>query len=312
MIDQCDSRINHYASEWRDYLALEKRYSNNTLAAYERDLVQFFTFLAGYKGEIITQAMLEKLVVSEFRSFLSHMRKAGCGNTSLARKLSSVRSFFRLMERRRYFKNASIWALRTPKRPRLLPKAVSEEQSLHTLEELAEQQAEGWVTKRDLAILLLLYGCGLRISEALSLTPQDIPSSRVKDAFLKIQGKGGKERLVPVLSPVIRAIEAYVEHCPFTLKPEGALFMGVRGSPLRRAVFNKRLHQLRGRIALPDAATPHGFRHSFASHILGHGGDLRSIQELLGHASLSTTQHYTHIDVNRLMHSYQSLHPRNS
>lgn len=312
MMDHCDGRITQDVDEWRNYLQLEKRYTENTLEAYGRDLNQFFRFLYEYKGEIVTRSLLEALIVSEFRSFLSHMRNQGCGNASMARKLSSVRSFFRLMERRTYFKNASIWSLRTPKQARLLPKAVGEAESLHTLSEMAIADGEGWVTKRDLAILLLLYGCGLRISEALSLTPADIPPITTKDAFLRVKGKGGKERLVPILAPVLRSVEAYKQDCPFTLKPEEALFMGVRGSPLRRAVFNKRLHQLRGHIALPDAATPHGFRHSFASHILSHGGDLRSIQELLGHASLSTTQHYTHIDVDRLMHSYQSLHPRNS
>ena len=227
--------------------------------------------------------------------------------------LSVLRGFFRFLERRGLVKNDSLRLLRGPRLPRSVPKPLSVGDAIDTLDrvDLVEaDEAPPWIAARDAAVLSLLYGCGLRLSEALDLTPRQAP--RPGMAVLRVIGKGSKERVVPLLPAVIEAVEAYRAACPFALAPDGAFFLGVRGGPLNPRLVQKLMERLRYRLGLPDTATPHALRHSFATHLLAGGGDLRAIQELLGHASLSTTQRYTAVDAEKLMAIYEKAHPRAS
>jgi integrase/recombinase XerC len=218
-----------------------------------------------------------------------------------------VRGFFRHLEKGGVLENPAVHHVRTPKLPKSLPKALSEDQSLASLAGVGANHKEEWVTLRDVALLTLIYGCGLRIGEALALTPAQLPEGALA---LTLTGKGNKQRMVPILPQVHEAIAAYKKACPFALAPKEPLFKGARGKKLQPAIFQKEIRQLRSALGLPDSATPHAFRHSFATHLLAGGGDLRTIQELLGHADLSTTQRYTKVDHERLLSAYQKAHPR--
>ncbi len=278
------------ARSWIASLASEKRLAVKTRLAYASDLEQFGAFLAQHLDRAADITALRDLEIADFRSFLARRRTDGIASRSLARQVSALRSFFRFAERTGTFTNSSYAALRSPKLPHALPRPLSMAQAGRVAELPAEDGGD-WVALRDRAVLLLLYACGLRVSEALSITPQML----AQDPMV-ITGKGGKRRLVPVLPETRAAMTAYVEACPFPLPATLPLFRGEKGGPLNARIVQMLMERLRGALSLPDTATPHALRHSFASHLLGNGADLRVIQELLGHASLSTTQVYTEVN----------------
>lgn len=290
---------------WQDWLRDVRRASEHTITAYHIDISHFLRFLSTHLGDKVTLKHLGKLETRDIRAWLA-TRAGEFESTSTARALSTVKSFFRYLEKQGHVKNAAIFHIRGPKLKKSLPKALVEEQASEALAAIGALQDEPWVAKRDLALLTLIYGCGLRISEALSLTTKDIP----KGDSITITGKGNRQRLVPILPIVKTAIDDYMKACPYRFSKGSPLFIGKRGKLLDPAIFQKQLRKLRVQINLPETATPHAFRHSFATHLLSAGGDLRSIQELLGHASLSTTQRYTHVDKDRLLKAYSSAHPR--
>jgi integrase/recombinase XerC len=295
-------------TRWLDYLGAERRMSPKTLEAYRRDVGQFLAFMAEHLGGRPTLKQLARLTPADIRAFMAARRAQGAGNRSLMRALAGTRSFARFLERNGKGKVGALAAVRTPKLPRTLPKPLvaSAAKQMTDIDIRAGEERETWVLARDAAVLALLYGSGLRISEALGLKRKDANGS---DA-LTVLGKGNKTRMVPVLPQVTKAIADYIALCPYDLPPDGPLFVGARGGPLSPRVVQLAMARLRGALGLPDSATPHALRHSFATHLLARGGDLRAIQELLGHASLSTTQIYTAVDAERLLDVYASAHPR--
>ena len=294
------------ARDWAVHLATERRLADHTLTGYLRDLGDFFRFLQEHNGRRAGKAMLAGMKVPDFRAWLAARRRRGVAARSTARALSAVRNFYRFLERTGVLSNAAIGAVTTPKIAHSVPRPLSVQAARAVVDEVGGLDDEQWVAARDTAVITLLYGCGLRISEALGLDRREAPQG---DSMI-IRGKGGKERLVPVLPVVREAIGAYVAGCPFTLKEDDPLFVGVRGKRLNPGIIQKRIRQLRGALGLPDSATPHALRHSFATHLLSSGGDLRTIQELLGHASLASTQHYTEVDAQHLMDVYDKAQRR--
>jgi len=291
---------------WLDWLTSEKRSSTHTVNNYARDTAQFLAFLAAHMGFKPGVRELEHLAAVDFRSWLAQMNAQGKSRTTIARRFSALRSLYTYLERNNILKNSAIRAVRTPKLPKSLPKALSVEDALDVLLEVAHWNEEPWVGKRDKALMTMLYGCGLRISEALNLDVKDAPQSDT----MVITGKGKKQRIVPVLPQVARDLAAYIKACPYPMTPDSPLFLGVRGKRLQAGVAQGLLRDVRALLGLPDSVTPHALRHSFATHLLAGGGDLRTIQELLGHASLSTTQRYTEVDAQRLQSVYRTAHPR--
>ena len=302
-----DARLHAAFSDWRRELEAVRRVAPKTLEAYSRDLGQFFMFCADHFGGPVSVPRLEGLRAADLRSFLAARRAGGTGSRSLARALSALRSFFSFAERAGLCAApASVIAtLRSPKIARGLPRALTVDEAQSALDASIDQDAAAWVGARDMAVLALCYGAGLRISEALSLSAADLDGET-----LRVTGKGGKQRLVPLIPPVREAVDDYRRQCPFTLSAFEPMFRGARGGVLSPRIIQKRMEMVRSGLGLPASATPHALRHSFATHLLAHGGDLRAIQELLGHASLSTTQIYTHVDESRLMESYALAHPR--
>jgi integrase/recombinase XerC len=298
------------AAEWRAWLAAERRLAARSVTAYGRDLAAFVAFLKGHLGEgEVTVAHLAGLTLADFRAWLAERHKDEFARSSTARAVAAVRGFFRFLDRRHGVHNPALKAMRTPRLPRRVPRPLSPDQA----EELAENAGEAglaWVGLRDKALLLLLYGGGLRIGEALALDRGDLGRDVAALRTLRVRGKGGKERLVPVLPAVAEALAAYLAAHPSPPLPAEPVFAGVRGKRLQPAVVQKRVRELRGMLGLPESATPHALRHSFATHLLGSGADLRAIQELLGHASLSTTQGYTAVETRRLFELYSKAHPR--
>ena len=294
-------------TRWLGYLGAERRMSEKTLQAYERDVRQFLAFLAGHLGGAPSLKQIAKLTPADVRAFMAARRVQGAGNRSLMRGLAGVRSFARFLERNGKGKVAALAAVRAPKAPKTLPKPLpaSAARRMTEVELRAGEAREPWIIARDAAVLALLYGAGLRISEALGLDVKDITGGD----SVTVTGKGNKTRMVPLLPQVAKLIADYVALCP-NLPPDGPLFIGARGGPLSPRVVQLAMAALRGALGLPDSATPHALRHSFATHLLARGGDLRAIQELLGHASLSTTQIYTAVDAERLLDVYASAHPR--
>lgn len=301
--------IAHEAHAWLDYLAGEKRSSRHTLDGYARDVRVFLAFLAEHRGAPADKAALTDLSPADLRAYLARRRMAGLENRSLLRALAAVRSFLRFLEKKGLAKTDVFGAVRAPKRAHSLPKAltIADARDLLDAKSRAGEAREPWIIARDAAALALLYGAGLRISEALAIERDRAPIGRIDR--VAILGKGGKTRVVPVIEPVRRAIEAYLDLCPYDLAG-GPLFVGAKGGPLSPRIVQLAVQRMRGALGLPDSATPHALRHSFATHLLGRGGDLRTIQELLGHASLSTTQIYTAVDKTRLLDAYRSAHPR--
>ncbi|RME99868.1 MAG: tyrosine recombinase XerC [Alphaproteobacteria bacterium] len=296
---------------WLTYLESEKQLAANTRAAYQRDLARFFAFLTRHLGTPPALADLAALAPRDFRSYLAARRSEGLASRSLARSLSALRMFFRYLDRKNILKNDSVRVITAPKLPHGVPKPLPVQQAIDVADDPSAGEAPDapeWVISRDAAVLTLLYGSGLRISEALGLNRRDAPVAG-KD-MLRIRGKGGKERVVPVLPVASAAVERYLALCPYALAPGGPLFVGVKGKRLSPRIIQLVMQRLRGALGLPETATPHALRHSFATHLLGNGADLREIQELLGHASLSTTQIYTEVDSAYLMKVYEAAHPR--
>ena len=298
---------------WLKMLARERRLSPETVEAYERDTRQFLHFLTGHCGGSPGISDIADLRPADLRGFLAARRAGGAGARTLGRGLAGIRSLLRFLERRGLVNAAGAAALRAPRQPKSLPKPLTASDAKHVVSVEGQLAEQPWIAARNAAVLTLLYGSGLRISEALGLSCRALSGADLSspaDTVLRVAGKGGKTRLVPVLPVALRAIAEYRRLCPYHLDPKGLLFRGARGGPLNPAIVQRDMAKLRSALNLPDTATPHALRHSFATHLLGRGGDLRTIQELLGHASLSTTQIYTGVDTARLLEIYQSAHPR--
>ncbi len=298
-------------ARWLSHLGTERRMSGKTLEAYARDVRQFLSFLAEHLGGAPKLTKLAKLTPADVRAFMAARRSEGTSSRSLMRVLAGVRSFARYLERNHKGKVGALAAVRAPKVPKTLPKplTIASAKQMADADIRAGEEREPWVLARDAAVLALLYGSGLRISEALSLKRDDMPAPGQGDA-LSVIGKGNKQRMVPVLPQVAQLVADYIALCPYDLPANSLLFVGARGGPLSPRILQLVMERLRGALSLPDTATPHALRHSFATHLLARGGDLRAIQELLGHASLSTTQIYTAVDTERLLEVYRSAHPR--
>ncbi|MDU8928667.1 tyrosine recombinase XerC [Alisedimentitalea sp. MJ-SS2] len=291
---------------WLAHAKALKGASPNTLDAYGRDVGGFLAFITEHKGEAQGIKPLMAVSISDMRAWMVFTRGTGVGPRSLARKLSSVKSFFRWLSEREGAEISAVLAARSPKFQRKLPRPLAVDAARAMIDTVELQHAEPWIAARDMAVITLLYGCGLRISEALSLNGCDAPLPPV----LRIVGKGGKERVVPVIDAARQAVERYLSECPYPQEDDGPMFRGTRGGRLNPRAIQKVMEQVRAQLGLPASATPHAMRHSFATHLLSAGGDLRSIQELLGHASLSTTQAYTSVDQARLMEVYDKAHPK--
>ncbi len=298
-------------TRWMAHLRAERRLSPKTSEAYARDLRQFLVFLGAHWGASVTLKRFAELEASDVRAFMAARRIQQIGGRSLMRALAGLRSFARFLEREGKGKVGALSAIRAPKVGKSLPKpiAVGAAKELTDADLRAGENREPWIWARDAAVMALLYGSGLRISEALGLKKRDVPLPGSGDV-LTVIGKGNKTRMVPVLQNVLALIQDYVAMCPHTIAADGPIFVGARGGPLSPRIIQLTMERLRGALGLPDSATPHALRHSFATHLLGRGGDLRAIQELLGHASLSTTQIYTGIDTERLLEVYRTSHPR--
>jgi integrase/recombinase XerC len=296
---------------WLDYLSTERQLSEHTSEAYTRDISQFLAFLAAHLKRLPDMTQLLGLSARDVRAFLAARRNEEVGSRSLARSLSALRMFYKFLERRGYGKNDAIRGVSLPKLPHSVPKPLTAPKATALVESpdiAASEDAKPWIAARDIAVLSLLYGSGLRISEALSLQRKDAPV-KGRD-MLRVKGKGNKTRVVPVLPFARAAVEDYLKLCPIALGSDDPLFVGVRGKQLSPRIIQLLIARSRSALGLPATATPHALRHSFATHLLGAGADLRSIQELLGHASLSTTQVYTEVDRAHLLKTYAKAHPR--
>jgi integrase/recombinase XerC len=291
---------------WLDTQRALKGASDNTITAYRADVVDFLAFLSFHKGDAQGLRPLSRITTSDMRAWMAATRSRDVGARSLARKLSAVKSFYRWLADREGFEPTAVLSARAPKFQKKLPRPLAVDAAQAVLDTVELQARQPWVAARDVAVITLLWGCGLRISEALSLTGADMPLP----SSLRILGKGGKERVVPVVPAARVAVAEYTRQCPHDLAPGDPLFRAVRGGPLAPRAIQKVMEATRLQLGLPATATPHAMRHSFATHLLEAGGDLRAIQELLGHASLSTTQAYTAVDTARLMEVYQAAHPK--
>ena len=289
-----------------DHLAGERRASPRTVEAYGRDLGQWVDFLTAHQGQAPRLGDLSQLKAMDWRAWMASRRSEGVSARTLQRGLSAIRGLFEYARRRWDVHNPALGLIEAPKAPRRTPRPVSQPGALNLIEDAAQGDVEPWIRARDVAILSLLYGCGLRLSEALAITAGELPLGQ----SLRVTGKGGKTRLCPVLPIVRKAVDEYAALCPFDLDPDVSVFRGVRGGPLGSRTVQKLMAHLRSRLGLPDTATPHALRHAFATHLLAGGGDLRTIQELLGHASLSTTQIYAEVEASQLMRIHAATHPR--
>lgn len=293
-------------ARWLDQLRVVHGAATHTLTAYNRDVARFLTFLGQHFGGSVGVTAVTGLTTTDLRAWMAAERGRGLAAQSLARSLSAVKNFTGWLAERDGADATALLSARGPKFRRKLPRPLSEQAAAQVLQTVGEQGQDPWLAARDVAVVTLLYGCGLRISEGLGLTGAD----RALPEVLRITGKGGKMRLVPVIPAARAAVARYADLCPYDLTPDAPLFRGARGGPLNPRLVQKVMEQTRLQLGLPATATPHALRHSFATHLLSAGGDLRAIQELLGHASLSTTQGYTAVDTARLMEVYLSAHPR--
>lgn len=296
----------HALTTWLDHIRALKDGSENTVTAYRADVLDFIAFMTAHHGEPQGLAPLARVTVSDMRSWMAHLKRQDIAARSVARKLSAVKTFYRWLAEREGFEPTAVLATRSPKFQKKLPRPLTEDAARAMIDTVELQTQDSWHGARDAAVVTLLYGCGLRISEALGLKGRDLP---LGDS-LRIIGKGNKERLVPVLPVAQRAVAAYLALCPYPMEPNEAVFRGARGGPLNARHIAKVTEKSRMQLGLPSSATPHAMRHSFATHLLQAGGDLRAIQELLGHASLSTTQAYTAVDQVHLMAVYEACHPK--
>ena len=301
-----DQILKQHYLEWVIYLTHERSYSSHTLKAYDRDVQAFIAFMSPHLGCGITFEMLGKVQLADFRSYLAFQLSKGHSKSSVARGLSSVKSFYSFMRKRHGLINQAIDLITSPKIGKALPRAISVSEAKNLVEDIDLLSDETWVGLRDRAVLLLLYGSGLRISEALGLLGKDIQHHD----YLVIRGKGDKERIVPMLPETFQAIKRYLDKCPYPLGKLDPLFRGEKGKGLQAAIIQRRLKVFREAYGLPSWSTPHALRHSFATHLLGSGVDLRTLQELLGHVSLSTTQRYTDVDTDHLLQVFTNAHPR--
>lgn len=295
-----------YLADWLEVKSALDDASENTIEAYRRDVLEFLSFLTQHNGETGGLNTLKSISVSDMRAWMAHQRSTKISPRSLARKLSSVKSFYKWFAKREGFDPTVVLSTKAPKFQNKLPRPLAEDAAVDMIDTVELQSLTPWVAARDTAVITLLYACGLRISEALSLKGKDTPLSKT----LRITGKGGKERIVPVLDVAREAVNEYRKLCPVPITPDGPLFRGARGGALSPRMIQKAMQNARMQLGLPASATPHAMRHSFATHLLSAGGDLRSIQELLGHANLSTTQAYTGVDTARLMEVYAQTHPK--
>ncbi len=292
-----------------DWLAHERALNGaavNTIKAYQTDVLGFLAFMGQHHGGAEGLGPVACLTISDMRAWMAHERGRGVGARSLARSLSAVKSFYRWLSDREGFDGTAVLSTRAPKFHAKLPRPLAEDAARAMITRVEVQVDEPWIAARDAAVVTLLYGCGLRISEALSLRGADMPLGQV----IRITGKGGKERIVPVIPAAQDAVATYMRLCPFPMNPDGPIFRGARGGALSPRLIQKSMEVARAGLGLPATATPHAMRHSFATHLMTAGGDLRAIQELLGHASLSTTQGYTAVDTARLMEVYDRTHPK--
>ena len=309
MPDDAASLIHHpaqaLAARWASYLQHDRRRSRHTVRAYAATAHRLIDFLGRYRGELIDSGGLIRVSSADLRAFLADRRASGLGNASAARELSGVRAFLRYAAEQQG-SPAQLPRTRAPKRPRTLPRPAAPDEAMNLAETAAQSATAPWIGARDLAILLLLYGAGLRVAEAMSLRASVLPIG----ATLRVTGKRSKTRVVPIVPAVREAIEDYVRQCPYPLSGERELFVGARGGPLNPDLVRRAVAAARRQLGLPDTLTPHALRHSFATHLLARGADLRALQELLGHASLSSTQIYTAVDAARLLDVYRHAHPR--
>lgn len=305
MLATLEPDLQQKISEWSDYLRYEKNLSRHTQRAYNADLNYFLSFLASYKEEAISLHHLSDAALSDFRAWMSRRAMDGLKNSSRARNLSSVRNFMSWLDKHGHMHNAAIGSLRSPKLPHKLPKPVGEINIFNLLEHAREKG--DWTSLRDFTLFSLLYGAGLRINEALSLDIKDLPVN----GFLRVTGKGDKQRQVPVISALQAILDKYVSLHPFAADKTAALFPGARSKRLNQGVAQLAMRRIRTDLGLPETTTPHALRHSFATHLLQNGANLREIQELLGHASLSTTQRYTEVNATELIAIHKASHPRN-
>jgi len=295
--------LNLLINEWQEYLKHERKYSDHTVLSYGTDLNYFLIFLKDHLAKEITIADLRDLSIANFRSWLAHRKQDKKAFSSSARAISSIRSFFGFSAQNGNLKNLEIFSVRTPKFKNALPKDVNYNDIFSIIEAMESFDDPEWVIKRDQAILILIYGCGLRISEALGIRKEDIAIDHIK-----IFGKGKKERIVPLLPIVTEYLDEYLMFCPYDT--DEFIFYGEQGKKLAPAIFQRKIQKIRNLLNLPDEITPHAFRHSFATHLLQNGTDIRTIQELLGHNDLATTQRYTKVNVNHLLSVYKNSHPR--
>ena len=296
-------------ADWHAWLMGARRAAANTERAYTKDIADFLTFLANHLGAPPDLPAIQTLHARDYRAWLARRAARGVSAASRARGLAAIRGLLRYFARQGYVEKTAVTAVRAPKQPRRQPRPLSEAAARDVLEMAAEPAHVGaapWVSLRDHALFLLLYAAGLRIGEALALTQGQAPIGET----MSVIGKGGKERIAPILPAARRAIDAYLEQCPFTSDPSDSLFLGARGGPLADGIARKRMREIRRALGLSESATPHALRHSFATHLMAAGGDLRTIQELLGHTDLSTTQRYTGVDQARLLAAYKAAHPR--
>ncbi len=298
--------VRDLVKNWQQWMVIERNCSNHTFDAYSRDISSFFLYLTKHLGFPPGLNELQGLKTADFRGYLAMRHNNGISATSIARTVSTIRNFFRFLDYNEIISNAAIKNIKTPKRPRSIPKPLSQLEAQKVLDVIGKLHKTPWISARDLAVLTLLYGCGLRIGEALKLNIEDVPNG---DSIV-ITGKGNKQRLVPVLPIVTNSIKYYLSLCPSQLEIHGPLFVGAHGGRLNAGVIQRQIRKLRPLLGLPATATPHALRHSFATHLLSRGGDLRTIQELLGHESLSTTQRYTDVDITHLIKTFRDTHPR--
>ena len=294
------------AQPWLDHQRSLNGAAENTLTAYQGDVVDFLAFITQHKGDRQGLTALSRITISDMRAWMARTRGESVGPRSMARKLSAVKAFYRWLAEREGFEPTAVLSTRSPKFQKKLPRPLAVDAAKALIDCVEVQDERPWVAARDVAVLTLLWGCGLRISEALGLTGRDAPLPN----SLRIIGKGGKERVVPVLPAARDAVDAYLRLCPYPQNNDAPLFRAIKGGPLRPRPIAKVMADARMQLGLPASATPHAMRHSFATHLLDAGGDLRAIQELLGHASLSTTQAYTAVDTARLMEVYNRAHPK--
>jgi integrase/recombinase XerC len=299
--------LTHALASWLDHCRALGGAAENTVKAYQSDVLGFLAFMTQHHGAAQGLGPLSKITVSDMRAWMASERTRGVGARSLARQLSAVKTFYRWLSEREGFEPTAVLSTRSPKFTKKLPRPLAEDAATAMIDTVEMQATDPWVAARDSAVVTLLYGCGLRISEALSLTGADVPLPQV----MRITGKGGKERIVPVIDAAREAVASYLRLCPHPMEPNAPLFRGARGGPLNPRAIQKVMERSRMQLGLPATATPHAMRHSFATHLLTAGGDLRAIQELLGHAGLSTTQAYTAVDTAHLMDVYNKAHPRN-